>query len=95
MTSEAPTKYCTSIHMPWNLSAKPKLWFTTSSSAGKKTSKLRVDLFVLADHKPLDSGGTAGCVVAARLAEDASQKILVIEAGPHSENLENVHMAGG
>lgn len=40
-------------------------------------------------------GGTAGCVVAARLAEDASQKILVIEAGPHSENLENVHMAGG
>ncbi|KAL1966341.1 hypothetical protein VTN77DRAFT_4694 [Rasamsonia byssochlamydoides] len=40
-------------------------------------------------------GGTSGCVVAGRLAEDPNVKILVIEAGPHNENLENVHMVGG
>jgi choline dehydrogenase-like flavoprotein len=41
------------------------------------------------------SGGTAGCVVAGRLAEDSNAKILVIEAGQHNENLENVEMVGG
>ncbi|PHH82494.1 hypothetical protein CDD83_3250 [Cordyceps sp. RAO-2017] len=40
-------------------------------------------------------GGTSGCVVAGRLAEDASAKILLLEAGPSHEELENVHMAGG
>ncbi|KAM0332320.1 hypothetical protein ACHAQA_002596 [Verticillium albo-atrum] len=40
-------------------------------------------------------GGTAGCVVAGRLAEDPDAKILVLEAGPHSENLIGVHMPGG
>jgi choline dehydrogenase-like flavoprotein len=34
-------------------------------------------------------------VVAGRLAEDPNVKILVIEAGPDSEGLENVHMVGG
>jgi choline dehydrogenase-like flavoprotein len=41
------------------------------------------------------SGGTSGCVVAARLAEDPNAKVLVIEAGQHNEHLENVHMVGG
>lgn len=41
------------------------------------------------------SGGTSGCVVAGRLAEDASARVLVIEAGPLSEGLENVQMVGG
>ncbi|KAH0846926.1 hypothetical protein FOPE_12630 [Fonsecaea pedrosoi] len=40
-------------------------------------------------------GGTAGCVVAGRLAEDANARILVVEAGPHNKDLENVHMTGG
>lgn len=40
-------------------------------------------------------GGTSGCVVAARLAEDPSLRILLVEAGAHNENLENVHMVGG
>ncbi|KAF2135973.1 GMC oxidoreductase [Aplosporella prunicola CBS 121167] len=40
-------------------------------------------------------GGTAGCVVAGRLAEDPNAKVCVIEAGPDNKDLENVHMTGG
>ncbi|KAI6785884.1 GMC oxidoreductase [Emericellopsis cladophorae] len=40
-------------------------------------------------------GGTAGCVVAGRLAEDKNASILLIEAGPHNRDLENTHMVGG
>jgi choline dehydrogenase-like flavoprotein len=40
-------------------------------------------------------GGTAGCVVAGRLAENSNVKILLVEAGPHSKDLETVHMVGG
>lgn len=40
-------------------------------------------------------GGTSGCVVAARLAEDTNARILLIEAGSHNKDLENVHMVGG
>jgi choline dehydrogenase-like flavoprotein len=40
-------------------------------------------------------GGTSGCVIAGRLAEDTDAKILVLEAGPDNADLENVHMAGG
>ncbi|KAF1846126.1 GMC oxidoreductase [Cucurbitaria berberidis CBS 394.84] len=40
-------------------------------------------------------GGTSGCVVAGRLAEDPNVKVLVLEAGPDNKDLENVHMVGG
>jgi hypothetical protein len=40
-------------------------------------------------------GGTSGCVLAGRLAENIDARILLIEAGPESANLENVHMVGG
>ncbi len=41
------------------------------------------------------SGGTTGCVIAARLAENVAAHVLLIEAGPDSTDLENVHMVGG
>ncbi|RDA94390.1 hypothetical protein CP533_2243 [Ophiocordyceps camponoti-saundersi (nom. inval.)] len=55
------------------------------------------------DNKPVESsydfivcgGGTSGCVVAARLAENPETTILVIEAGADQKDMENVHMAGG
>lgn len=40
-------------------------------------------------------GGTSGCVVAGRLAEDSNASVLIIEAGAHNKDLENVHMVGG
>ncbi|KAJ4292480.1 hypothetical protein N0V90_009142 [Kalmusia sp. IMI 367209] len=40
-------------------------------------------------------GGTSGCVIAGRLAEDLDVTVLVLEAGPDNADLENVHMAGG
>ncbi|RDW68979.1 GMC family oxidoreductase [Aspergillus mulundensis] len=40
-------------------------------------------------------GGTSGCVVAGRLAENKNVRVLLIEAGQHNRDLENVHMAGG
>ncbi|KAH8806153.1 GMC oxidoreductase [Xylogone sp. PMI_703] len=39
--------------------------------------------------------GTTGPAVAARLAEDSSVTVLLIEAGPDNIDLENTHMVGG
>ncbi|KAH6676255.1 hypothetical protein B0J14DRAFT_585158 [Halenospora varia] len=40
-------------------------------------------------------GGTSGAVLAARLAEDPNNSVLVIEAGQHNSLLENTIMVGG
>ncbi|KAI9660406.1 MAG: hypothetical protein M1821_009756 [Bathelium mastoideum] len=40
-------------------------------------------------------GGTSGCVIAGRLAEDPNVSVLVVEAGPDSADLESVQMVGG
>ena len=39
-------------------------------------------------------GGTCGPVVAGRLSEDPDVKILILEAGQDSAELNNMHMAG-
>jgi choline dehydrogenase-like flavoprotein len=50
---------------------------------------------VLSSCLPKIRGGTSGCIVVGRLAENPEVKILLIEAGQHNKDLENVHMAGG
>lgn len=62
----------------------------TISFAGKSTF-----LIHLATMLTCNSGGTCGCVIAARLAEDLDARILILEAGPDNADLANVHMAGG
>lgn len=42
-----------------------------------------------------NSGGTSGCVVAARLAENPEIRVLLLEAVQYNKDLENVHMTGG
>ncbi|KEF61648.1 uncharacterized protein A1O9_03216 [Exophiala aquamarina CBS 119918] len=57
-------------------------------SPGRLTHEEEYDFIVC-------GGGTSGCVVAGRLAENTNARILLVEAGPHNKDLENVHMVGG
>ena len=40
-------------------------------------------------------GGISGCTVAARLAEDTTISVLLIEAGKHSKDIPASKLAGG
>ena len=61
----------------------------TTSSAGSYSYSLGRTFLIQS------SGGTSGSVLAARLAEDPNNSVLVIEAGQHNSLLENTVMAGG
>ncbi|KAG4030544.1 hypothetical protein MFRU_011g00040 [Monilinia fructicola] len=56
---------------------------------------------ITAEHQGIEydyivcGGGTSGAVVAARLAEDPNNSVLVIEAGEDNSLLENTRMVGG
>ena len=39
-------------------------------------------------------GGTCGPVIAGRLSEDPNVKVLILEAGQDSAEMDNMHMAG-
>lgn len=58
-----------------------------------RVSALNLSLTLLSNLQ--NSGGTSGAVVAARLAEDPNNSVLVIEAGQHNSLLENTIMPGG
>jgi GMC oxidoreductase len=65
-----------------------ELFRDTKMALGRLTDNETYDYIIC-------GGGTAGCVVAGRLAEDTNVKILLVEAGPHNKDLETVHMVGG
>lgn len=61
-----------------------------SSFAGKQTHA-SVQLRSCTDYF---SGGTCGPVVAGRMSEDPNAKILILEAGQDSAEIDNMHMPG-
>lgn len=42
----------------------------------------------------LFSGGTCGPIIAGRLSEDPNARILILEAGKDSAEMDTMHMAG-
>ncbi len=52
-------------------------------------------LYNLQRADDLSSGGTAGCVVAARLAEDPSVSVLLVEAGKLNSDVPASSIPGG
>lgn len=69
-------------------------WLQKTPTTTLFAGKAQVSLTYLPTRSQIFSGGTCGPVIAGRLSENPNYKILVLEAGKDSKDMDNMHMAG-